>query len=36
MEVVIDLDKRIFPWQTCFIWWGHRRLELSCIQVNAV
>jgi len=20
-EVVVDLDKYIFPWQTCFTWW---------------
>jgi hypothetical protein len=21
-RVVLDLDKYIFPWQACFIWWG--------------
>jgi len=31
-----DLDKYIFPWQMCFIWGCHLRLESSCIQVNTV
>jgi len=30
------LDKHIFPWQMCFIWGVHLRLESSCIQVNTV
>jgi len=32
--VILDLDKYIFPWQTCFLRGGHLRLELLCIFVN--
>jgi len=32
--VFLDLDKYIFPWQTCSIWWV--LLEWSCIQINTV
>ena len=35
LGVVIDLDKYIFPWQTCFLV-GHPRLESSYIRVNTV
>jgi len=34
--VFLDLDKYIFYWQTCVIWGGRLRLELSCIQVSMV
>jgi len=38
--VILDLDKYIFPWQTCFIWGGvrraHHRIESSCIQEKMV
>jgi len=30
LGVVVDLDKYIFPWQTCFLV-GHLRLESSYI-----
>ena len=33
---MLDLDKYIFPGQTCFMRGGRRRLELSCIWVNTV
>jgi hypothetical protein len=32
--VVLDLDKCIFPWQTCFVCGGHLRLESSCIEIS--
>jgi len=35
LGVVLDLDKYIFPWQTCFLG-GHLILEPSHIQVNTV
>jgi hypothetical protein len=36
LGVVLDLDKYIFLWQTCFLGRGHLRLEWSCIRVNMV
>ena len=36
LGVILDLDKYIFPWPACFIWGGHLKLELSCIQLNTV
>ena len=32
---ILDLDKYVFPWQTCF-WGACLRLESSCIWVNTV
>jgi len=34
--VILDLDKYIFLWQTCYFGEGHLRLQPSCIRVNTV
>jgi len=36
LGVILDLDKYIFPWQTCFFLGLHLRLQSSYIWVNMV